>query len=80
MLLIISPMPNAQSISHQPLYSLSPLIYCPQVRKGDIPTPIKTKNPVQNRPKSTTALLLLSTKSSGLAHRPQIQFGRGAST
>lgn len=39
-----------------------------------------TKNPVQNRPKSTTAFPLDSTKSSGLAHRPQIQFGSGAST
>lgn len=39
-----------------------------------------TKNPVQKRPKSTTALPLLSMKSSGLAHRPQIQLGRGAMT
>lgn len=42
--------------------------------------PIKTKNPVQNLPKSTTAFPELSIKSSGLAHRPQIQFGSGART
>jgi len=43
--------------------------------------PITTKNPVQNLPKSTTAPLPpLSTKSSGLAHLPQIQLGRGART
>ena len=42
--------------------------------------PITTKKPVQNFPKSTIALLPLSTKSSGLEHRPQIQFGRGART
>jgi hypothetical protein len=46
----------------------------------DLPTPIKTKNPVQNLPKSTIAFPELSTKSSGLAHRPQIQFGSGART
>ena len=49
-------------------------------RKRDLPTPITTKNPVQNFPKSTTAFPLLSTKSSGLAHRPQIQLGSGANT
>lgn len=40
--------------------------------------PINTKNPVMNRPKSAAALPELSMKSSGLAHREQIQFGRGA--
>jgi len=42
--------------------------------------PINTKKPVTNLPKSTIALPLLSTKSSGFAHLPQIQFGRGART
>jgi len=41
--------------------------------------PMRTKNPVQNFPKSATAFPL-DSKSSGLAHRPQIQFGRGART
>lgn len=53
---------------------------CSGQRQGNVPTPIKTRNPVQNLPKSTTALLELSTKSSGLAQRPQIQFGKGART
>jgi len=43
-------------------------------------TPINTKNPVQNFPKSRMAFPPLSTKSSGLAHRPHIQFGNGART
>jgi len=43
-------------------------------------TPINTKNPVQNFPKSRMAFPPLSSKSSGLAHRPQIQFGNGART
>lgn len=45
-----------------------------------IPTPITTKKPVQNLPKSTIALPELSIKSSGFAHLPHIQFGRGAIT
>ncbi len=47
------------------------------------PTPIVTRNPVKNRPKSMMAPAeppLLSTKSSGFAQRPQIQLGTGAST
>lgn len=52
----------------------------PSRAKNDLPIPITTKNPVQNRPKSTIALLPLSTKSSGFEHCPQIQFGKGAST
>lgn len=45
-----------------------------------VPTPINTRNPVQNFPKSRMAFPPLSTKSSGFAHRPQIQFGKGART
>lgn len=51
-----------------------------QSQTGDSPIPINTKNPVIKRPKSTAALPELSIKSSGLAHRAQIQFGRGAIT
>lgn len=40
--------------------------------------PIKTRNPVMNRPKSASEFPELSIKSSGLAHREQIQLGRGA--
>jgi len=44
-------------------------------------SPITTKNPVANFPKSRTALPLPSApKSSGFAHRPQIQLGSGART
>lgn len=43
-------------------------------------TPINTRNPVQNFPKSSMAFPPLSTKSSGFPHRPQIQFGKGART
>lgn len=43
-------------------------------------TPINTRKPVKNRPKSATALPELSMKSSGFAHRAQIQFGTGAMT
>ena len=39
-----------------------------------------TRKPVKNRPKSATALPELSMKSSGFAHRAQIQFGTGAMT
>ena len=46
----------------------------------DVPIPISTKNPVKNRPKSATELPELSIKSSGFAHRAQIQLGRGATT
>lgn len=42
--------------------------------------PITTKNPVKNRPRSRTAAPELSTKSSGLAQRLQIQLGIGAIT
>lgn len=50
-------------------------------REGEnVPMPIMTKNPVKNRPTSTMAAPALSTKSSGLAHRPQIQLGMGATT
>lgn len=42
------------------------------------PMPVRTKKPVRNRPKSIAELLELSIKSSGFAHRPHIQFGRGA--
>lgn len=42
------------------------------------PMPVRTKNPVIKRPKSIAELLELSIKSSGFAHRPHIQFGRGA--
>lgn len=41
--------------------------------------PMTTKNPVQNLPRSKTAVPELS-KSSGLEQRPQIQLGSGAST
>lgn len=41
-------------------------------------TPINTRNPVQNFPKSRMAFPPLSTKSSGFAHLPHIQFGKGA--
>jgi hypothetical protein len=52
-----------------------------RIREGqNLPTPITTKNPVQNLPKSMTAFPALSMKSSGFAHRPQIQFGSGAIT
>ena len=44
----------------------------------NIPIPMTTKKPVQNLPKSTAALPALSMKSSGFAHLPHIQFGRGA--
>jgi hypothetical protein len=43
-----------------------------------VPTPITTKKPVRNLPKSITPELELSIKSSGLLARPQIQFGKGA--
>ena len=46
----------------------------------NIPTPITTKNPVQNLPKSIMPFPELSMKSSGLEHLPQIQFGKGAIT
>lgn len=50
-------------------------------RTIDLPIPIVTKNPVTNFPKSITAFPPPSLpKSSGFAHRPQIQFGSGAST
>lgn len=49
-------------------------------RLNNSPIPINTKKPVKKRPKSATALPELSIKSSGLAHRAQIQFGRGAMT
>lgn len=42
--------------------------------------PMTTRKPVRKRPKSITALLELSIKSSGLAALPQIQFGSGAIT
>lgn len=48
--------------------------------KEAIPTPITTKKPVQNLPKSTTALPALSMKSSGFAHFPHMKFGNGAMT
>lgn len=47
---------------------------------GNVPIPITTRKPVRNRPRSSTAAPELSTKSSGLAHRLQIQLGRGATT
>jgi hypothetical protein len=47
---------------------------------SNLPTPITTRNPVQNLPKSMTAFPALSMKSSGFEHRPQIQFGSGAIT
>jgi len=42
--------------------------------------PITTRNPVANRPRSIHAPELFSIKSSGLAHLPAIQFGKGAKT
>lgn len=45
---------------------------------SDSPMPVRTKNPVKKRPKSIAELLELSIKSSGFAHRPQIQLGSGA--
>lgn len=45
---------------------------------ADSPMPVRTKKPVMNRPKSIAELLELSMKSSGFAHRPHIQLGRGA--
>jgi hypothetical protein len=47
---------------------------------GYSPTPIITKKPVMNLPKSTTPFPELSMKSSWFAARPQIQFGKGAIT
>ena len=47
---------------------------------NNIPTPMTTKKPVQNLPKSTTAFPAVSMKSSGFAHLPHIQFGKGAIT
>ena len=49
-------------------------------KEKNVPIPIMTKNPVKKRPTSTIAAPALSTKSSGFAHRPQIQFGTGART
>ena len=46
----------------------------------DVPTPMTTRNAVQNRPKSTIALPELSMKSSGFEHLPHIQLGSGART
>lgn len=46
----------------------------------DVPMPMTTKKPVKNRPTSRTAAPELSTKSSGLAQRLQIQLGIGATT
>ncbi|KAI0470876.1 hypothetical protein GGR56DRAFT_118147 [Xylariaceae sp. FL0804] len=48
--------------------------------KKNVPMPMSTRKPVQKRPRSSTALPELSTKSSGLAQREQIQLGSGAST
>ena len=63
-----------QSFSH-------PLRYHKPKNSGNSPTPITTKNPVTNLPKSTSGLPPPSLpKSSGLAHLPQIQFGKGART
>lgn len=44
----------------------------------DSPIPVRTKKPVMNRPKSIAEELEPSIKSSGFAHRPQIQLGSGA--
>lgn len=41
---------------------------------------MRTRNPVQNLPKSTTALPDSPMKSSGLTHLVQTKFGRGATT
>ena len=49
-------------------------------RAKNVPIPMITKNPVKKRPRSSTAAPELSTKSSGLAQRLQIQLGTGART
>lgn len=56
------------------------LILFPTGPRGGLPIPMTTKNPVQKRPRSITPAPELSTKSSGLAQRPQIQLGSGAIT
>src|SRR5690606_15416896 len=72
------------AVSNQPL---NPIPIRPQKEKGaerrrrkNIPIPITTKNPVQKRPRSSTAAPELSTKSSGFAQWLHIQLGTGAST
>lgn len=56
------------------------LILLPIRPRRGLPIPMTTRNPVQKRPRSITPAPELSTKSSGLAHRPQIQLGSGAIT
>ena len=46
----------------------------------NVPMPMTTRNPVQNLPKSITALPALSIKSSGFAHLEHMKFGNGAAT
>ena len=53
-------------------------MYAASANGDHVPIPITTKNPVQNLPKSMTALPELSMKSSGFAHRPHMKFGNGA--
>jgi hypothetical protein len=60
--------------------SPSALLHRRITKVSNLPTPITTRNPVQNLPKSITAFPALSMKSSGFEHRPQIQFGSGAIT
>ena len=51
------------------------------MKQCDLPIPITTNPPVTNFPKSSSAFPAPSPpKSSGFASRPQIKFGKGAST